>query len=229
MTTSGQITYEPSALEIIEAMFSTLGIAQEGEALSPRMYQDGLRALNGMIQTYSAHPHLWTYTQGSVTLVASQAAYVVSPRALRIVEVRYRRNGIDVPMTMFSRQEYYDQPNKTVSPSIPVNFYFDPKVSNGTLYLWPAPSVTAAAQYTIHYTYIRFMDIITETNQTLDLPQQWIEPIIWNGAKRLMSQYPVNDTSLMQLILSQASEYEARLMSWDNEPASMFMQLAMEG
>jgi hypothetical protein len=229
MTTSGVITYQPSVLEYIEGMFNILGVAQEGEALTPKMYQDGLRAFNGLIQTYSAHPHLWTATEGSVTLVAGQAAYVVSPRALRVTDCRYRRNGIDVPMTMFSRQEYFDQPNKTVAPSIPVNFYFDPKVDTGTLYLWPAPSSQAASQYTIHFTYVRFLDAVTATNETVDLPQQWVEPIMWNGAKRLLTQYPVNDPALMQVILAQAAEYEARLMQWDNEPASLFLQPDYEG
>lgn len=228
MTTSGQIEYQPSVLEYIEGMFNILGVAQEGEALTAKMYQDGLRALNGLIQTYSAHPHLWTATEGSLALVADQPSYTVSPRALRVLNCRYRRNGIDVPMTMFSRQEYFDQPNKVVSPSIPVNFYFDPRIDSGTLYLWPAPSASAAAQYTIHYTYIRFMDSVTATNETVDLPQQWVEPLMWNGAKRLLSQYPVNDPNLMQLILAQAAEYEGRLMAWDNEPASLFLQPSYE-
>lgn len=201
-----------------------LGIAQEGEALTPRMYADGLRALNGLLQTLSAHPHLWTATEGTVALVGDQPSYVVSPRALRILECRYRLNGIDVPMTMFSRQEYYDQPNKTTSPSIPVNFYFDPQVDEGTLYLWPCPSATAAAQYTIHFTYIRFLDINDASNQTLDIPQQWAEAVAFNLAKRLMTQYPVNDVNLAKMILGQADEYLARLSGWDNEPASIFLQ-----
>lgn len=224
MTTSGVIEYQPTALEMVEGMFNILGIAQEGEALTPRMWQDGLRALNGLIQTYSAHPHLWTAVEGSLAMVASQPSYTVSPRALRILSCRYRRQGIDVPMTMMSRQEYYDQPNKVVSPSIPVNFYFDPKVDAGTLYLWPAPSAAAATQYTIHYTYARFMDTATATNQTIDMPQQWVEPIMWNGAKRLMTQYPVGDPNVAQLVLAQAAEYEGRLMAWDNEPASINLQ-----
>jgi len=225
MTTSGTITYEPTVLEIVNGAFSILGIAQDGEALTPRMYADGLRALNGLIQTWSAKKHLWTEVEGSLTLVASQAAYVVSPRALRVLSCRYRLNGIDTPMTMFSRQEYFDQPNKTSSPSIPVNFYFDPKVDDGTIYLWPAPSATAVANYTIHYTYVKFMDIATDTGETIALPQQWIEPVMWGTAKRLLTQYPVNDPNLMQLVLSQAAEYEASLSQWDNEPASLFMQV----
>lgn len=223
MTTSGVIQYEPSTNSFIEWAFNILGVAQEGEALSARMYQDGLRALNGLIQTMSAFPHLWTYEEGSLALVADDPSYVITPRALRITDCRYRLNGIDVPMTMFSRQEYFDQPNKTTSPSIPVNFYFDPKVANGTLYLWPCPSAAAAASYTIHYTYVKFIEIQTATNQTLDIPQQWAEAVAFNLAKRLMTQYPVNDPNLAMNILAQAKEYWDALSAWDNEPASIHL------
>jgi hypothetical protein len=225
MTVSGTIDYTPTVADVITGMFNLLGVGQEGEALTPRMYSDGLRALNGLVQTWSAQPHLWTLEEGSVTLVAGQAAYTVSPRALRIVSCRYNLSGIDTPMSMFSRQEYFDQPNKTVSPSIPVSFYFDPQVNAGTLYLWPAPSATAVANYTINYTYVRWIDVFTTTAQTADFPQQWIEPIMWNGAKRLMTQYPVNDPNLAQVLLGQAAEYEASLKAWDNEPASIHFQV----
>lgn len=223
MTTSGIISYEPSTNGFIEWAYNLLGVAQEGEALTATMYQNGLRALNGLLQTMSAFPHLWTFSEGTVTLIADQPSYIVSPRALRITSCRYRLNGIDVPMTMFSRQEYYDQPNKTVSPSIPVNFYFDPKVDEGTLYLWPCPSTQAAASYSIHYTYVKFLEVQTATNQTLDIPQQWAEAVAFNLAKRLMTQYPVNDPNLAMNLLAQANEYWKQLSAWDNEPASIHL------
>lgn len=224
MTTSGVTTYTPTLTEIIEGAFNCLGVAQEGEALTPRMFADGKRALNWLIQSWSANPHLWTYQEGTLTMVGGQAAYALSdPRPLRITSVRRVQNGIQVPLIQFSRQEYFDQPTQTTSPSIPVNYYFDPQVDEGTLYLWPCPSVTAAAQYTLAMTYVRQMDIMSASNNTIDMPQQWIEPVNWNLAKRLMTQYPVNDPALMQLVLAQAAETYAQLIQWDNEPASIFI------
>lgn len=225
MTTSGQTTYQLTATEIIEAAFANLGVAQEGEALTPRMYQDGLRGLNLLIGTFNSHPRLWIYTEGTLPLVGDQAAYALTnPRPLRITSVRRVLNGITTPMNEFSRQEYFDQPNQTNNPAIPVSFYFDPQVDEGTLYLWPPPSITTAATYTISLTYIRRMDVMTATNNTLDMPQEWLEPVIWNLAKRLMTQYPVNDAGLANIVLGQAKESYDNLMAWDNEPASLYMQ-----
>jgi hypothetical protein len=225
MTTSGVTTLQFTTSQIIERAYNRLGIAQEGEAMTPKMYNDGLEELNLLIMQMNADPHLWIMVEGSLTLVADQAAYVVSPRALRVWNSRYRLNGIDVPMTKFSRQEYLDQPNKLVSPSIPVNYYFDPQVDTGTLYLWPAPSAqTVALGYTIHYDYYRFIEIQVATNDTLDIPQQWQQAVIWNLANNLETQYPVNDARLAQKVALQAAASYAAIRAWDNEDASLYFQ-----
>lgn len=225
MTTSGETTYAPTTTEIIQGAFNVLGVAQEGEALTPRMYSDGLRALNWLIQTWSANPHLWTYREGTLAMVGNQPSYALSnPRPLRVTSVRRVQNGIQVPLTQFSRQEYFDQPTQTTSPSIPVNYYFDPQVDEGTLYLWPCPSTTAATQFSLALTYVRQMDVMNATNNTLDMPQQWIEPVTWNLAKRLMTQYPVNDPLMAKLVLGQATDTYNSLIQWDNEPASIYLQ-----
>lgn len=226
MSTSGTVAYSLTSTQLIEAAFGNLGIAQEGEALTPRMYQDGLRALNLLIKTWGAHPRLWIMEEGSLAMVADTPSYVITPKPLRITEARYRNTAsqIDVPMSEMSRQEYFDQPNKTTSPSIPVNFYFDPQTATGTLYLWPCPSTTTASAYTVKYTYVRRMESMVATNDELDLPQEWQEAVIWNLSKRLAAQYPVNDPNQMGLVIGMAGETYSALMQWDNEPASLFMQ-----
>lgn len=224
MTTSGVTALTLTTTQIIQRAFNRLGVAHEGEALTPRMYADGLIELNLLINEWNCDPHLWIKEEGELTLVGGQAEYVISPRALRVESCRYRRNGIDTPMNMFSRQEYFDQPNKLVSPSIPVNFYFDPQVDVGTLYLWPCPSAQAAAQYTIRYDYIRLMAIMVASNNTVDMPQQWLQPLIWNLADNLETQYPVNDQRIALKISGKAQQTLADLKSWDNEPASIYLQ-----
>ena len=225
MSTSGETTLSLTTTQIIQRAFNRLGVAQEGEALTPRMYSDGLEELNLLINEMNCDPHLWIYTEGTLNMVGNQAAYALSdPRPLRITSVRRVQNGIQVPLTQFSRQEYFDQPTQTTSPSIPVNYYFDPQVDEGTLYLWPCPSVTTASQYTLALTYVRQMDIMNATNNTIDMPQQWLQPVIWNLADNLETQYPVNDPRLAMKISARAQQSLAALKEWDTEPASIFLQ-----
>lgn len=227
MSTSGtNDTFTLSNNEIIAAAFALLGVGSEGEALSDRMYTDGTRSLNLLIKTYSAMDHLWVREQASLTMVAGQAAYVLPNKPMRVISARRKitSGGYEVPLTAWARQEYLDQPNKTSSPSTPVNFYYDPQRTAGTLYLWPAPSAAVAPTITIEYDYLRRMDDMLASNDEAPLPVEWLEALIYNLAVRLMPQYPVNDGNLSGLVIQQAKDLFAALKGWDEEPVSLYVQ-----
>jgi hypothetical protein len=119
------------------------------------MYEDGLSSLNLIIKSkLRTTDRLFLRTAGSVTLIADTEVYAQAS-ALRMLSVRRRdSNDDDTPMQELSRQEYEDLPNKTSSSSIPVAWYFDPQQASGTLYVWPAPSSTAASDFTLATTYL---------------------------------------------------------------------------
>lgn len=216
-------TFSQTASQTIEKAFHILGKASEGEAMTPRMYSDGKSSLNLLLMTWESQPHLWTLTEATLTLIADTAEYVIDPKPMRVVSVRRRQNGIDTPMTEWSRQEYFDQPNKTVSPSVPVNFYYNPQQSIGTLYLWPAPSAQAAAQYTVPYTYWRRLSDVVNSNDEADIPQEWLEALAWNLASALETEYPVNDPRLANKIDGRAAQLYGMLKAFDQEPASLYL------
>lgn len=224
MTTSGNPVFELTALEVIEQAFHKLGKASEGEAMTARMYGDGLSALNLMLKTMNADEHLWQMQERTLTMVAGQAAYTLTPKPLRVLSVRRMRQTIETPMNRLSRQVYFDQPNKTASPSIPVSYYYDPQQASGVLYLWPAPSAATIADYTINMTVVRRFDAVTSTGQTLDVPEEWQEAIVWGLADRLETEYPVNDSRLAGKVTAYAVATYNALRSWDNENASIMLQ-----
>ncbi len=120
-----------TSAEIISKAFHILGKASEGEALTARMASDGQSSLNLLIKTLGASSHLWTTEEGELTLVAGTEAYVISPKPMRIISARRHQSGIDTPMNEMARSTYFDQPNKTASPSTPVSFYYDPLLGAG--------------------------------------------------------------------------------------------------
>ncbi len=67
------------------------------------------------------------------------------------------------------------------------------------------------------------------SNDTLDMPEEWQGAFTWNLAKWLMTQYPVNDPSLAQIVLGMAQSSYSDMMNWDNEPASIYLQPDFEG
>lgn len=230
MSTSGVSTFNMVAAEIVEKAFHRLGKASEGEALSPRMLADGMSSLNLLIKGIGAADHLWIRTEGTATLVADTAAYALTPKPLRVTSARRRytsgTSSTDTPMNELSRQEYFDQPTKTTSPSTPVSWYYDPQRATGTLYLWPAPSTAliAVGGTSILYTYLRRMDDMVSSNDDLDMPQEWLQPMIWALADDLETEYPVNDGRLAAKIERKAAMWYTMLRAFDNETASIYLQ-----
>ena len=225
MTVAATTSFTMSVTQMITRAFNILGKGDEGEDISTRMYNDGLECMNLLVKTWQAQNHLWTRTEGSLALVAGQAAYALSsPQPIRVLAVRRRTSSIDTPLGQLSREEYFDQPNKTLNPSTPVSFYFDPQVSSGTLYLWPAPSTDFVSASTVTMTYLRRLADFVTSSDNLDAPQEWLQTIIWNLANDLETQYPVNDPRLAVKIERKAATLYQALTGWDQEPASLYMQ-----
>lgn len=231
MSTSGTVSFNMTALEIIEKAFHRLGKVSEGESLSARMYEDGRSSLNLLLKgpMLGTMEHLWTKTERSVTLVANTAAYVLTPKPGRVVSVRRRltvgSNITDTPMNEMSRQEYFDMPVKTTSPSTPTSWFYDPQAASGTLYVWPAPSAaTITAGHSLQLTYLRRIEDMTATGNDLDMPQEWLDAVIWLLADDLETEYPINDARLAVKVERKAREARDLLKAWDTEPASLFLQ-----
>lgn len=227
MTVSTTTTYSLSLNELIAEAFDIIGVGAEGEAISADMYDRAKRSLNLMILTLNAEEDLWRRETRVVMLLDGVAAYALTnPKPMRVEAARRKLTlgGYETPMTMWSRQEYLDQPNKTNSPSTPVNFYYDPQRDTGTLFLWPAPSAAVSAANTIQLDILRPMFVMDSSANTLDFPQEWQETVVYNLATRLMAKYPVNDSSLANLVIAQATALMTKLKAWDNETASIFLQ-----
>jgi len=225
VSTSTVIRY--SLNQLIQEAFDIIGVGAEGEDISADMYRRGKMSAALMTQTFNAMENLWRKDEVTLTLVGSQAAYTLeNPKPLRILSGRrrYLSSGYDTPMTMWSRQEYLDMPNKTVSTSTPLNFYYDNQRDDGVVYLWPAPSDGAATQYSVILDTLRPMFVMDATNDTLDMPAEWQETFVMALAKRLKLKYPVNDPVTDQKIDQMADGLFATLKSWDNEPASIYLQ-----
>jgi hypothetical protein len=127
-------------------------------------------------------------------------------------------------MNELSRQEYFDLPNKTADASVPVSWYFDPQTTTGTLYLWPAPDTNAASDYTLQITHTRRIEDMDSSADSLDMPQEWLDAVIWLLADDLETEYPVNDARLAAKIERKAIESKQMLDYWDTETTSLFMQ-----
>lgn len=229
MSTSGSVDFGLVTNTIIEKAFHRLGVASEGEAMTARMYEDGRASLNLMVKAWSAREHLWLTTTTAVTLVASQADYALttlfSLKPMRVLSVRRRvtSESTDTPLRPLSRQEYFDLPNKTTA-AVPTGWFYDPQRATGTLYLWPTASTSVAAAQTLQVTYQRRIQDFDASNNDPDLPQEWLEALVWNLADNLEPEYPVNNPRLAAKIERMARQTLADIEASDTETESIFLQ-----
>lgn len=225
MAVSGSTDFNLVTNEIIEEACDLCGIGSEGEAISADIYARATRSLNLIVKAWSAGDHLWLRTQRSVTLVANQNSYALTPKPGRVVEVRRRNiaSQIDVPLMQWSQEEYLAQPNKSVA-SIPTAFYYNPQATAGTLYVWPAPSTSTASDFELQITYLRKIQDFDNSNDDADLPQEWLQALTYALAEQLAIKYMPNNPALVQMLTERAAMYKAHLDSWDTEPASLYLQ-----
>ncbi len=140
-------------------------------------------------------------------------------RPLRIVDGRRFQlsSNIDTPMIMMSRVDYREQPNKT-NTGVMTQYFYDPQLVTGQLWIWPAPSDSTNA---FKFTWMRSLqDFVTATN-TADFPQEWVNTIVWNLAVELIPEYDV-PPARQEFIVKRALASLELAQTWDKEPESIY-------
>jgi len=224
MSTSGTTDFNLNSRTIIDEALRLIGVLQDGASPTDARANEALNALNMMLKTWGASERLWLMTEGTVTLIANQAAYSLGNGVRRVLSVRRRIANLDTPLQMVSRQEYYDLPTKTSSNTgLPNTCYFDPQRATKTLYVWMVPDAATAAAYTLPYTYTRVIEDIDSLDNDTDLPPEWLEVLVYNLATRLGPRYGGIDTVEYREIRERAKELMALLPTLDQEETSIFL------
>lgn len=135
-------------------------------------------------------------------------------RPLKVPAARLLRlNGMyENPLNIMARQEYMDLPNK-LTPGTPTNFFYTPQIDRGVLYVWPAPNT---APYAVRFTWYRGLQDFLNPNDTMDFPQEWVSPLLWNLCADLM---PLFETPMQRqaLIMQNMQKYGDLVISYDRE------------
>lgn len=219
MATSGSVDFAMTAREIVTEAFQTAKVISGGETPTGDEMADGMRKLNLMLKTWSAKEHLWIRAEGTQVLTATTQSYAITG-ARRMLSVRRRTSSIDTPLNELAREEYFDLPTKSATGT-PVSWYFDPQRTTRTLYLWPTASVAVAANTTLLFTYLRVIEDIDSLENDPDVPQEWLEALIYSLAARLALAY---GSDQLQNLTAIANGLVKDLSAQDQEPVSVYFQ-----
>ena len=142
-------------------------------------------------------------------------------RPLKLLQARRTSDllgtPIDLPMRILERPEYFELTNKS-SSSTPLQVYHDPQLNVGYFYLWPTPSDETEV---IRFTFSRRIEDVDTLANTMDVPQEWLEAIIWNLAARLSfhsSSPPMDERAGL---IAVAQDMKDKLDGWDREYGSV--------
>jgi len=148
--------------------------------------------------------------------------------------MRRDKSDNDVPVLHISRNEMYTFGKKTTLGT-PTNFYFNPSIVQGTgssmaeqaagsqnAELWTYVSPSTATDRLVFNAQYPVMDM-TAANMDFDCPQEWLLGIQTNLSVLLGPGQAIT-MEQFQILKGIAKEEKDRVMSWDRENTSMFLQ-----
>ncbi len=156
-------------------------------------------------------------------LVFAATATFARPRRI-FTQDRADSSNLDVPIFQCTREEYTDLSNKTTTGKV-VQIYYDPQLVTGNLFVWPAPDTTGDR---LKLTIDRILQDMNESDETYDVPQEWLECLKYRLATRLAPEYamPISErtelrreyTALVEGIKDQNIEHVSTTFGVDGSP-----------
>jgi hypothetical protein len=229
MSTSGTTTWSLQRDAIINAALRKIGVISDGSGAQGNDLTNGAEALNALIKGFQVDGMpIWAIKEYTLTTVANQSSYDIGigrtiniPAPLKVIQAyRIESSGsAQIPMNVYNHYDYNILPVNAASGE-PVNLFYQPFATYGTLKLWPTPS---DSNTTITLIYQRpFEDMVSSTDD-VDFPSYWTEAIIFGLAWRLSYEYgtPLQDR---QEIQKAAEFFHAQALSFGTEEGSVYFQ-----
>lgn len=140
-----------TAEDIINRAYRILGDLGNGESLTADQANDGLEALNAMLDSFSIERlMIYQVRQESLTWPTNTSSRTIGSggdfdthRPDRIETGTYFQdtNNIAYPVKVVRNRATYDTiPDKTVASSYPDLLFYDPSVTLATIYVYPVPN-----------------------------------------------------------------------------------------
>jgi len=153
-------------------------------------------------------------------------AYTTAAGRPQKVVSAYRRdkNDIDTQMTMIGEEDYRQQTNKGAKGP-PIQAWYQPTLTTGTLYVWPVDGGANVDKIVLSVQYLP--DDFDSTADSPEFPIEWGNVLVWSLAAELASEYGLPEQE--QSRLWSTSEFKLKeLLDYDVENASVEFVLDVE-
>ena len=221
MPTSGVTSWSLTAGECIAQALVELGAIASGEAPDATEESDAMVRLNAMLKSWGGEANLFREATGTLVITGGTGAGTLPPGVRRINSVRHVVSATNYrPLLEWNRDQYYSIPNRAAVGN-PTAYYTRLTPTGTEIHIWPVP----AANVTLHLDYGRVPETVTDTEETLDIPEEWQEAVILGLASRCASMFGTTrlDPNTVARIDQRAAMLYERLLDRDR-PGSYFFE-----
>lgn len=183
-----------TARQIITASLRKLGVIASGETPGSEDLQDGLSALQGLIDSWSAIDLLsYVETKETFTLTPGKQEYTIGSsgdfdtgRPIEILGLSVlEAGGPEIHLEHLKFEQWYGASRANATSSLPYEFYFETAWPLAKLKLYPVPS---EAKQIVIYSRKPFSSVST-VNASVDLPHGYEDAVVYNLALELADEY----------------------------------------
>ena len=190
MAVSGTTTFNLDLVELVEEAFERCG----AELRTGYDLKTARRSLNLMFADWANRGvNMWTFEQGSITLVPGTATYNLPTDTVDLLEHVIRTGAgnaatqADLTITRISVSTYATIPNK-LTQARPIQVWIQRLQETPTITVWPVPD--ASQTYTFVYWRLRRIDDAGEGVNTMDVPFRFIPCMVAGLAYYLAMKIP---------------------------------------
>jgi hypothetical protein len=199
MAVSGTTAFNLDLTEIVEEAFERAG----SEMRTGYDLRTARRSLNLMFAEWANKGlNMWTFEQGSITLVPGTATYNLPADTVDLLEHVIRTGAgntatqADLTITRISVSTYATIPNK-LQQARPIQVWIERKQEIPTITVWPVPD--NAQTYTFVYWRLRRIDDAGTGINTMDVPFRFLPCMVAGLAYHLALKVPGGGERLMVL------------------------------
>lgn len=203
--------------DLITDSLSILGAIGIGETPSADEAAQGLRFLNGMVESWNLERLMvYAVTRHSFPLVPSQASYTIGvggnfnvarPTRIELAAIELvQNNNIELPLQMLTIDEWNQLALKSTTSTFPQYLFYINNYPLGVLYFWPVPT---QINNVILWLWNQ-ISAFTNLSDTITLPQGYWRALVHNLAVELAPQYGKPVAAETAALATQAKELVKR-------------------
>jgi len=220
MATSGTAAFNLDLTELVEEAFERAG----SEMRSGYDLKTARRSLNLLFADWANRGiNMWTFEQGSITLVPGTATYNLPADTVDLLEHVIRTGAgnaatqADLTITRISVSTYATLPNK-LQQARPIQVWIERLQDAPRITVWPVPD--DAQTYTFVYWRLRRIDDAGGGVNTMDVPFRFIPAMVAGLSYYLALKVPGGDVRL-PILKQQYDEAWDLASSEDREKAAV--------